>query len=626
MRFRLRETTLQPPANLTPSTGGVVVRFAGDSGDGIQLSGMRLTMAAALGGKGVSTLPDFPAEIRAPAGTTYGVSAFQLRVGEGEVLTPGDTPDVLVAFNPASLKTNLSDLDRNGLLVVDSGTFTARSLKKAGYDDNPLEADTLNGVRTLAPDISRHTIDAVKEFELGQKGSLRCRNMWAVGLTLWLLDRDTSEAEHWIRNRFGDTPVGNANLAALKAGHAYGETTEVPGLDLLQTRETPHDWAPGEYRTITGAEALAFGLAAAAERTGLDIVFCAYPITPASTLLHQLSAMRRRNVLTFQAEDEIGAACAAIGASYGGALGVTSSSGPGISLKAEALGLAVAVELPLVVVNSQRAGPSTGMPTKTEQADLLQALYGRHGEAPLVVLAPRSPSDCYTTAIEAAGIAVRHMTPVMILSDAFIASTSEPWRLPEPVIPGAEAAEFRTDPEHYEPFARDPDTLARAWVKPGTPGLEHRIGGLEKSAGSGGISYDPDNHQVMNDARIAKVARVACALPPAAADGPEDASLCVVTWGSTFGVAREALAHCRATGTVAAHIHLRHLHPLPANLGDLLASYWKVLVPEVNSGQLVRVLRDRFLVDAESLPKVTGKPFRVDELVGAIESRAKTVS
>ncbi len=583
-------------------------------------------MAAALGGKGVSTLPDFPAEIRAPAGTTYGVSAFQLRVGEGEVLTPGDTPDVLVAFNPASLKTNISDLDRDGLLVVDSGTFTARSLKKAGYDDNPLEADTLNGVRTLTPDITRHTIDAVKEFDLGQKGSLRCRNMWAVGLTLWLLDRDTSEAEHWIRNRFGDTPVGNANLAALKAGHAYGETTELPGLDLLQTRETPHDWAPGEYRTITGAEALAFGIAAAAERTGLDIVFCAYPITPASTLLHQLSAMRRRNVLTFQAEDEIGAACAAIGASYGGALGVTSSSGPGISLKAEALGLAVAVELPLVVVNSQRAGPSTGMPTKTEQADLLQALYGRHGEAPLVVLAPRSPSDCYTTAIEAVGIAIRHMTPVMILSDAFIASTSEPWRLPEPEIPGSDAVEFRTDPEGFEPFARDPDTLARAWVKPGTPGLEHRIGGLEKNAGSGGISYDPDNHQLMNDARIAKVAQVARALPPAAAEGPEDASLCVVTWGSTFGVAREALAHCRATGTVAAHIHLRHLHPLPANLGDLLASYRRILVPEVNSGQLVRVLRDRFLVDAESLPKVTGKPFRVDELVGAIESRAKTVS
>ena len=533
---------------------------------------------------------------------------------------------MLVAFNPASLKTNISDLDRDGLLVVDSGTFTARSLKKAGYDDNPLEADTLNGVRTLTPDITRHTIDAVKEFDLGQKGSLRCRNMWAVGLTLWLLDRDTSEAEHWIRNRFGDTPVGNANLAALKAGHAYGETTELPGLDLLQTRETPHDWAPGEYRTITGAEALAFGIAAAAERTGLDIVFCAYPITPASTLLHQLSAMRRRNVLTFQAEDEIGAACAAIGASYGGALGVTSSSGPGISLKAEALGLAVAVELPLVVVNSQRAGPSTGMPTKTEQADLLQALYGRHGEAPLVVLAPRSPSDCYTTAIEAVGIAIRHMTPVMILSDAFIASTSEPWRLPEPEIPGSDAVEFRTDPEGFEPFARDPDTLARAWVKPGTPGLEHRIGGLEKSAGSGGISYDPDNHQLMNDARIAKVAQVARALPPAAAEGPEDASLCVVTWGSTFGVAREALAHCRATGTVAAHIHLRHLHPLPANLGDLLASYRRILVPEVNSGQLVRVLRDRFLVDAESLPKVTGKPFRVDELVGAIESRAKTVS
>ncbi len=617
---------MQPPAHLTPSTGGVVVRFAGDSGDGIQLSGMRLTMAAALGGKGVSTLPDFPAEIRAPAGTTYGVSAFQLRVGEGEVLTPGDTPDVLVAFNPASLKTNIGDLGRDGLLVIDSGTFTARSLKKAGYNENPLETGTLNSVRTLTPDISRHTLDAVKEFDLGQKGSLRCRNMWAVGLTLWLLDRDTIEAEGWIRSRFGDSPVGNANLAALKAGHAYGETIELPSLDLLQTRTGSHVWPPGDYRTVTGAEALAFGLAAAADRTALDVVFCAYPITPASTLLHHLSAMRRRNIVTFQAEDEIGAACAAIGASYGGALGVTSSSGPGISLKAEALGLAVAVELPLVVVNSQRAGPSTGMPTKTEQADLLQALYGRHGEAPLVVLAPKSPSDCYATAIEAADIAIRHMTPVIILSDAFIASTSEPWRLPEPDAPGTNPVQFLTDPENFEPFARDPDTLARAWVKPGTPGLAHRIGGLEKSAGSGGISYDPDNHQLMNDTRIAKVARVARTLPPAVAEGPDDASLCVVTWGSTFGAAREALARCRAAGTDAAHIHLRHLHPLPANLGELLTAYRGILVPEVNSGQLVRLLRDRFVVDAESLPKVTGKPFRVDELVGAINAKAEALA
>ena len=626
MRSRLRETTLQPPAHLTPSTGGVVVRFAGDSGDGIQLSGMRLTMAAALGGKGVSTLPDFPAEIRAPAGTTFGVSAFQLRVGEGEVLTPGDTPDVLVAFNPASLKTNLGDLGRDGLLVVDAGAFTARSLKKAGYDENPLAAGTLDGVRTLAPDISRHTLDAVQGFDLGQKGSLRCRNMWAVGLTLWLLDRDTAEAEGWLRGRFGDSPVGRANLAALKAGHAYGETTELPGLDLLQTRTDPHAWPPGDYRTVTGAEALGFGLAAAADRTGLDVVFCAYPITPASTLLHHLSAMRRPNLVTFQAEDEIAAACAAIGASYGGALGVTSSSGPGISLKAEAIGLAVAVELPLVVVNAQRAGPSTGMPTKTEQADLLQALYGRHGEAPVVVLAPRSPSDCYATAIEAAGIAIRHMTPVMILTDAFLASTSEPWRLPEPDPPGADPARFRTDPDGFEPFARDPGTLARAWVRPGTPGLEHRIGGLEKQAGSGGISYDPDNHQRMTDTRIAKVARVARTLPAAVAEGPGDAALCVVTWGSTFGVAREALARCRAAGAGAAHVHLRHLHPLPANLGDLLARYRGVLVPEVNAGQLVRVLRDRCAVAAESLPKVTGKPFRVDELAGAIGARAEALA
>ncbi len=614
-------TLLHPPAT-APSTDGVVIRFAGDSGDGIQISGMRLTMAAALGGKGVSTLPDFPAEIRAPAGTTYGVSAFQLRVGDGNVLTPGDAPNVLVAFNPAALKTNLGDLAPGGLLIVDSGTFTKRGLSKAGYDASPLDPGALAGFRTIAPDMSRHTRDAVRTFELGQKGSLRCRNMWAVGLILWLLDRDTREAEDWIRRRFGTSSVGHANVAALKAGHAYGETAELPDLDLLQAPSVRFAWPAGEYRTINGAEALALGLAAAADRTGLDVVFCAYPITPASTLLHQLAGMRRRNVVTFQAEDEIAAACAAIGASYGGALGVTSSSGPGISLKAEAVGLAVAVELPLIVINSQRAGPSTGMPTKTEQADLLQALYGRHGEAPVVVLAPQSPSDCYATAIEAVTIAVRHMTPVIILSDAFLANTSEPWRLPEPVVPGADRVSFRTDPEGFEPFARDPETLARPWVKPGTPGLEHRIGGLEKSRAGGEISYDPDNHQFMNDARIAKVAGVARTLPPTVAEGPADAPLCVVTWGSTFGVAREALARCRADGIDAAHVHLRHLHPLPSNLGELLSGHPSVLVPEVNAGQLVRLLRDRFVVDAVSLPKVTGRPFRVDELAAAIAARA----
>ncbi len=610
------------PDQADPATGGVVVRFAGDSGDGIQLSGTRVTMAAALGGHGISTLPDFPAEIRAPTGTTYGVSAFQLRVGDGAVLTPGDSPDLLVAFNPASLKTNIGELQRGGLLIVDRGTFTARSLKKAGYDANPLENDTLDGVRTLTPDISRHTLDAVEEFDLGQKASLRCRNMWAVGLTLWLLERDTTEAETWVRDRFGDTPVGDANIAALRAGHAYGETIEIPSLDLLRPHPTTRSWLPGEYRTVTGAEAMALGLVAAAERTGLDIVFCAYPITPASTLLHQLAGMRRRDIVTFQAEDEIGAVCAAIGASYGGALGVTSSSGPGISLKAEAMGLAVAVELPLVVINSQRAGPSTGMPTKTEQADLLQALHGRHGDAPVVVVAPRSPVDCYATAIEAVEIAVRYMTPVMLLSDAYIASTSEPWRIPdgETEAPNGKVR-FRTDPDGFEPFARNSETLARDWVKPGTPGLAHRIGGLEKSAGSGGISYDPQNHQLMTDARIDRIERVARVLPPAVADGPPDGELCMVTWGSTYGVAREALASCRADGVHAAHVHLRHLHPLPGNLGAVLAAYKKVLVPEINSGQLVRVLRDRYLIDAESLPKVTGKPFRVDELVDAIRTR-----
>lgn len=598
-----------------------VIRFAGDSGDGIQLSGTRLTLAAALGGSGVSTLPDFPAEIRAPTGTTYGVSAFQLQVGGGDVRTPGDAPDVLVAMNPAALVTNLPDLADGGVLVADAGTFVPKNLRRAGYEASPLEDGSLAGYRLVAPDISRHTIEAVKPFGLGQKDSLRCRNMWALGLMQWLLDRDTAGTEAWIEGRFGDTPTARANIAALRAGHAFGETAEMPGL-AFRTETPAAVRAGGEYRTVTGAQAAAFGIAAAAELAGIDAVFCAYPITPASSLLHHLAAMERPNVLTFQAEDEIAAACAAIGASYGGALGITSSAGPGISLKAEALGLAVAAELPLVVINAQRAGPSTGMPTKTEQADLLQALYGRHGEAPLVVLAPRSPGDCFDTLLEAARTAIRHMTPVMVLSDAFTANASEPWRIPAMQELAPFPARFRADPEGFEPFRRDPDTLVRDWVRPGTPGLEHRIGGLEKAEGSGHISYDPENHRRMTEARIAKVARVAGGFPPAEPEGPEAGPLCVVGWGSTYGAIAEAAEACRRDGVEVAHLHLRHLHPLPRGLAEALGRYGRVLVPEMNAGQLARILRDACLVPAEGLARLTGKPFRVDELAAAFRERA----
>ncbi len=600
-----------------------VIRFAGDSGDGIQLSGTRLTMSVALGGHGLSTLPDFPAEIRAPTGTTYGVSAFQLHVGNEEVRTSGDDPNVLVAMNPAALATNLSALTRGGLLIIDSGTFSEKSIRRAGLKSNPLEDGSLEDYRLVAPDISRHVLDTVKPFELGQKTSLRCRNMWVLGLLQWLLGRDTAETEKWIRGNFKDASLSKANIAALKAGHAFGETAEIPEIDLGAAGGKSIGEA-GEYRTVTGAQAMAFGIAAAAELSGLDAVFCAYPITPASSLLHHLAGMHRNDIITFQAEDEMAAACAAIGASYGGELGITSSAGPGISLKAESLGFAVMAEIPLLVINVQRAGPSTGMPTKTEQADLLQAMHGRHGEAPLAVLAPRSPVDCFDTAIEAARIAIRHMTPVMILSDALVTNASEPWHIPRMNSLAPFPAKFRTDPEGFEPYKRNPETLARDWVKPGTPGLEHRIGGLEKSDGVGNISYDPENHQKMNETRIAKVANIVHDIPAAEPEGPDSGPLCVVGWGSSYGAISEATESARKEGFEVAHLHLRHLHPLPSGLADVLSRFDQVLVPENNAGQLVRIIRDVCLVPAEGFSRMRGHPFRVDELVDAIRERAIT--
>lgn len=600
-----------------------VVRFAGDSGDGIQLTGGQFTVASALAGNDLATFPDFPAEIRAPVGTTYGVSAFQINFGGRQINTSGDAADVLVAFNPAALKTNAKLVKKGGLIIVDTGNFGPRELKKAGYDHNPLDDDSLADWKVAPVDISRLTLEAVAESGLGKSDALRCKNFWALGLVYWMFGRDGTATADWITQKFGrkEPAVAAANVASLKAGHAFGETMEL--MQGFHGYSVPRAELPaGLYRTITGGDGFALGLAAAARLTETEVVFASYPITPASPILHHLVKLGGYGVTTYQAEDEIAAACAAIGASYAGAIGVTSSSGPGIALKSEALGLAVAAELPLVVINTQRAGPSTGMPTKTEQSDLFQAVWGRNGDTPLVVLAPQSPSDCFTMAIEAVRIAVRHMVPVMVLSDGYIANASEPWLIPDvdslPHIP----VTFRTEPEGYQPFARDPDTLARAWVKPGTPGLAHRIGGIERDALTGDISYDPANHQVMTDYRHEKVARVARDVAPQTIDqGPERGRLAVVGWGSTYGPIRRAVTNLRAQGLEVAHVHLRHIWPLPENLGDLLDGFEHVLVPEMNVGQLCTLLRATYAKPFESLSKVTGQPFKIAEIEAAVRSR-----
>jgi 2-oxoglutarate/2-oxoacid ferredoxin oxidoreductase subunit alpha len=607
---------LSPPSTATSpakSIGGAVVRFACDSGDGMQVTGSQFTVAAALARNDLATFPDFPAEIRAPAGTTYGVSGFQINFASRDVFTPGDAPDVLVAMNPAALKTNVRDLKQGGLLIVNSGAFSAQNLKKAGYERNPLEDGSLDAYDLLAIDVTKATLAAVKETGLSTKEANRCKNFWTLGLMFWIYGRDPQQTVSWIQQKFrGRVEIANANVLALKAGYAYGETAEISHY-RYEVPAAPV--AKGTYRNIGGNVALAWGLVAAAQLSKTPVVLGAYPITPASDILHELSKYKHFGVTTIQAEDEIAAISLAIGASYAGSIGVTTSSGPGIALKTEALGLAISVELPLVVVNIQRGGPSTGLPTKTEQADLLQAIYGRNGEAPLCVLAASTPGNCFHMAIEAVRIATRYMTPVMLLTDGYLANGAEPWRIPEIEDLPAIEVRYRTDPEGFHPFLRDPVTLARPWAIPGTPGLVHRVGGLEKDYHSGHISYDPDNHELMTRTRAQKIAGIANDIPEQKIElGAESGKLLVLGWGSTYGACREAVQRCIERGLSVSHSHLHYLNPLPRNLGELLARFERVLVPEMNLGQLVKIIRSQYLVAAESYPKVQGLPFKIDEI------------
>lgn len=600
----------------------VVVRFAGDSGDGIQLTGSRFADATAVAGQDLETFPDFPAEIRAPLGTTYGVSAFQINFGSGLILTSGDSPDVLVALNPAALVVNIDEVKPGGLVIVDSGSFTEKNLQKAGYKSNPLEDASLQKYRIFPIDVSRLTLESVSDINVNKRDGLRCKNMWTLGLISWMYDRELTPTSNWLEGKFGKKlpDVAEANIAALKAGHAFGETAEMPD-GVRGYSIQPADFEPGIYRTVTGTEATAWGLVAGARLAGLDITMCSYPITPASGLLHVLARLKSYGVTTFQAEDEIAAVGAAIGASYAGSLGVTSSSGPGIALKTEAIGLAIATELPLIVVNTQRAGPSTGMPTKTEQSDLYLAVYGRNADSPLVVISAHSSADSFDVAIEAVRLATKYMTPVIILSDTYIANAAEPWRVPDADHFEPFKVDFRTESDGFQPFMRDDKTLARPWVKPGTPGLEHRIGGLERAYDSGNVSYDPENHQRMTDVRVKKIEGIADDIPLQSVEvGTDSGQLAVVGWGSTYGPIRTAVRNLRAEGKAVSHIHLRYINPMPKNLGELLARFDKVLVPEMNMGQLSTILRDRFLAPAEGLHKVTGKPFRIVEIEDGIRA------
>jgi len=617
----------------------VIIRFAGDSGDGMQLTGDRFTQESAVFGNDLVTLPNFPAEIRAPQGTLPGVSSFQVHFADHDILTAGDAPDVLVAMNPAALKANLADLPQGATIIVDTHDFTARNLTKAGYDVNPLELlgepdDPLAGFQVQPVDLTGMTVEAVKEFGLSRKDAARAKNMFALGLLSWMYGRPTEPTVAFLEKRFAKVEaIRDANIAAFKAGWNFGETTET---FVVRYEVKPAPMPPGTYRNITGNLALSYGVLAAGVQSGLPIFLGSYPITPASDILHELSKHKAFGVTTFQAEDEIAGIGAAIGAAFSGSLGVTTTSGPGIALKSEAIGLAVMTELPLVVIDVQRGGPSTGLPTKTEQADLLQAMFGRNGEAPVPIVAPRSPGDCFDAALEAARIAITYRTPVMLLSDGYLANGSEPWRIPEiSELPRIDPG-FATEPNHastssengeadeFWPYQRDEQTLARPWAVPGTPGLEHRIGGLEKADGHGNISYDPANHDLMVRTRQAKVDRIADTLPPTEVDDPSGppgegkAKVLVIGWGSTFGPIGAGCRRVRKAGYNVAQVHLRHLNPLPKDLGDILARYDKVLVPEMNLGQLRMLLRAKYLVDAIGYNHVRGLPLKAAELAEAI--------
>ena len=597
----------------------VVIRFAGDSGDGMQLAGTQFTIETALAGNDLSTLPDFPAEIRAPAGTLAGVSGFQLHFSSHEVFTPGDTVDVLVAMNPAALKVNLDDLKPNGMLIVDRETFTEQNLKKAQYRADPLHDGSLAAYRVFEIDITKLTTTTLLESGLSTKAALRCKNFFALGLTSWLFHRSIEPTLTWLAEKFAKTPaLAEANARVLRAGYNFGDTTE-----LFHTayEVAPARISPGRYRNVTGNTALALGFVAAARRAGRPLFLGSYPITPASDILHELSGYKAFGVRTFQAEDEIAAIGAALGAAFGGGIAITTTSGPGMNLKAETMGLAVMVELPIVITDIQRGGPSTGLPTKTEQADLLMAMYGRHGECPLPILASATPADCFATAFEAVRIAVRYMTPVILLSDGYIANGAEPWRIPRAADLPEILVTFRTDPTDYQPYMRDPDTLARPWVVPGTPGLEHRIGGLEREDVTGDVSYAPMNHEHMVRMRARKIAGIAAEIPPTTVTGAPEGELLILGWGSTYGAIATAVAELRAAGLSVAHAHLRHLNPLPPDLGAVLRRYRRVLVPEMNLGQLVKLVRAEYLVDARGLNKIQGRPFKVSEIV----ARARTL-
>jgi 2-oxoglutarate ferredoxin oxidoreductase subunit alpha len=604
----------------------IVVRLAGVSGDGVQLMGSQFVASTALSGKDFATFPDFPAEIRAPAGTTFGVSAYQMNIGAERITTAGDTPDVLVAFNPAALKVSLPILEPGALIIVNNDSFTARNLTKAGYQEDPRDTGELNTFQVVSVDISHLNLEAVKPYGLSKSDGGRCKNFWALGLLMWMFDRDLGPIEDWIKKKFAKKEViRDANLTALHSGHAFGETAELAEA-LPRFNISKADMPAGEYRGITGSEALSLGLAAAGELADRHILFCSYPITPASPLLHRLVRLDGLGVGTFQAEDEIAAICAAIGASYGGAIGVTSSSGPGIALKTEAMGLAVNAELPLVIVNSQRGGPSTGLPTKTEQSDLYQAVYGRNADTPMPVIAAMSAGDCFFAAIDAVRIALRHMTPVILLSDAYLSNAAEPWLIPDmkDIEPIESNAAPKPDPNRDTQgmaFERNPETQGRPWITPGMPDLMHRLGGLEKDIDSGHISYDPENHQRMTDMRAAKVESVADFVPPQEIElGEDEGELLVIGWGSTYGPIYQAVKKIRRTHPDVSYTHLRYLNPLPANLGDLVRRFKQVLVPEMNMGQLASLLRDKLGVESISYCKVTGQPFLITELTEKITS------
>lgn len=600
----------------------VVIRFAGDSGDGMQLTGDRFTNVTAILGNDLSTLPDFPAEIRAPAGSLFGVSGFQIHFSDRDILTPGDQPNVLIAMNPAALRTNLGDLDRGGVLIVNEDAFTDRNLDKAGYASNPLEDGTLDGYQVFKVGMTAMTLSATRDIEgLTKKDAERAKNMFALGLVSWMYTRPTEPTIVWIEKRFAKLPhIAAANVAAFKAGYNFGETAE---LFVHHYEVKPAALPPGTYRNITGSTALAWGLIAASRLAKLPLFYASYPITPASEILHELSKYKNFGVRTIQAEDEIASAGIALGAAFAGHLGVTATAGPGMDLKSETIGLGFMLELPMVIVDVQRGGPSTGLPTKTEQSDLLLAMYGRHGEAPLPIVASYTPANCFDAAIEAARIAIKYRTPVILLSDTFLANSSEPWRFPDPAALPDISVPFAAEPNRdgaFWPYLRD-ENLARPWAIPGTPGLQHRIGGLEKQDATGNVNYEPSNHEYMTRIRAAKVAKIAEDIPDLVVDEEGGEELLVVGWGSSYGTIKAAVLGVRAQGKKVAHAHLFHLNPFPANTGDVVRRFPRVLVPEMNNGQLVRLIRAEFLVDAKSYTKIQGLPFRAAELETEILKR-----